>query len=36
VSEIKQVLIDQKTRLERKFEKERIIGDISILEKYLS
>ncbi|MBB5255125.1 ATP-binding protein [Sulfurisphaera ohwakuensis] len=37
MSEIKQVLVDQKVRLERKFEKERIIErDIPNLKKYLS
>jgi len=37
MSEIKQVLVDQKARLERKFEKERIIErGIPDLKKYLS
>ncbi len=37
MSEIKQVLADQRTRLERKFEKEKIIErDIPNLKKYLS
>jgi len=37
MSEIKQVLVDQKARLERKFEKERIIErGIPVLKKYLS
>lgn len=37
MNEIKQVLVDQKARLERKFEKEKIIErDIPDLKKYLS
>ena len=37
MSEIKQVLVDRKARLERKFEKERIIErGIPDLKKYLS
>jgi len=37
MSEIKQVLVDQKARLEGKFEKERIIErGIPVLKKYLS